>query len=85
MFQELDRLYTGQLRPTGTPENSDTKVPSEISIISQEVNSDEDNEENTAQLLDNESNHTETQNANQAQSANDGDENTEESDEIQLD
>ena len=35
--------------------------------------------------MDNESNHTETQNANEAQSANEGDESTEESVEIQLD
>ena len=62
-----------------------TSMWHEINIIPQDVNNGEDNEENTAQLLDNESNDTGTQNANEAQSENGGDENTGKSDEIQLD
>ena len=73
------------MRLTGTPENSDTEVSCETHKILYDVNNGEDNEENIDQMSDNESNHTETQNANETQSANEGDENTEESSEIQSD
>ena len=74
-----------QLRPTATAKNSGIEVSCETHKVPYDVNNGEDDEENIDQMSDNESIHTETQNANETQSMNEGDENTEESSENQID
>ena len=74
-----------QFRPTRTPEKSDIEISPEANIAPNDINNAEDNEENTDQILDDESNNTEAQNANEPQSPEYGEENTDESNEIQTD
>ena len=72
---KLKRFVHRQFRPTGTPEKSGIEVSPEANIAPNDKNNAEDNGENTDEILDDESNHTEAQNANEPQSPKDGEKN----------